>query len=676
MPENSKSAEKLRRLKDKIRASHHEQICLLREGYSDLEQLGAWILEDFTFLINTLYPASAVPDLLDQEAARQEAYARSRRFGFIGREDLIGALDEYASAGGQPLIVTGESGCGKSALLAEWVARWREQSPDDLLIQHYTGGTAESADWQRLIARIIDELKRAFAIPDPVPIGAVSLRTALHYWLAKAARSRRVILVLDAINQLTAERASKLDWLPADIPHNFRLIVSSLPGESLEVLRSRGWSELQVRLFTRAEIMPAIRAYLNIFSKTLPQGILETLQSASAECNALYLRALLDELRQFGNHEALKAKTDHYLAAPDLPNLFVRILIRWEEDFGAQFVQQSLCLIWAARGGLSEYELTELLDTRGQALPHALWAPFYLAAEASLAQRLGLLTFGHDYLRKAVAARYLPDDSNQIPFHKQIAGRLRSRVESLLKSRNSQDRGTPNDKRILSEYLYHLLRAGAGVEFYELCRNRKYWMTRVEMNADLLDVGEQLEHFVNVHPKWRTGIPLQDYIAGFAHSVYPGDYGPRSGNLLLGLHNIRLALEQSKAPFSNVAAIILGNIEMRTSGTEKPIGVLIPPALNKFNEPERVHCRDCQSPLHKVQDNDNAVAMLEERGVLRKNNPPGEDKDIWICLKCGWWTSEWLSRCPECNYFGLNEFDQPSGGFILVCPRCGWEDVF
>jgi Domain of unknown function (DUF4062) len=180
--ETPESSEKLQRLKQKIRATHDKQICRLRENYANPEQLGEWILEDFTAFINTLYPKEQVSDPLNQDAARHEAYAQSRRLAFIGREDLLRRLDEHASTSGKPLVLTGESGCGKSALLAEWVTRWRKDHPDDLIIQHYIGSTPDSADWQGLVRRILVELKRAFAIPNELPVLPDALRVALRSW--------------------------------------------------------------------------------------------------------------------------------------------------------------------------------------------------------------------------------------------------------------------------------------------------------------------------------------------------------------------------------------------------------------------------------------------------------------------------------------------------------------
>jgi tetratricopeptide (TPR) repeat protein len=172
------------------------------------------------------------------------------------------------------------------------------------------------------------------------------------------------------------------------------------------------------------------------------------LESTPAACNALYLRAVLDELRQFGRHEELQAKAAGYLSAPAPPELFDRILSRWEEDFGVDLVRQTLSLIWAARHGLSESEILDLLGKLPtcaafdahtelskaeilerlkeirepwEPMPRATWEPFFFASESGFVVRAGLLTFSHAYLREAVERRYLPTPQAKRSAHERLA---------------------------------------------------------------------------------------------------------------------------------------------------------------------------------------------------------------------------------------------------------------
>jgi len=411
--ESPNAVASLAKLKRKIREGRKNNLYSLRESYAGPEELGEWILEDFTKLVDALYPKEDAPDELDQEAARHEAHARTRRLAFIGREDLIERLNEHAAGTSNPLVLTGESGCGKSALLAEWVGRWKESNPNDFVIQHYVGSTSSGAYWPGVVRRIVGELKRGFDLEGDVPNGDDALRRALNEWAGKVAGPKRIVLVVDALNQLVYEESElEVSWLPIFFPKNFRVVVSSLSGKSLDVLRKRQWSEIEVPLFRENEIGSAAIAYLSLFSKTPSSNMIEDLRLTPAARNALYLRTVLDELRQFGRQEELQIITEEYLSARGPAELFDLILTRWERDFDQNgenpgFIRKALCLIACSRFGLSEVELLDLLGQGEQPMPHGYWTPFYLAAENALSQNGGLLRFGHDYLRRAVESRWL-----------------------------------------------------------------------------------------------------------------------------------------------------------------------------------------------------------------------------------------------------------------------------
>ena len=152
-PDAERTLGKLAGLKERIRTAAREKKLkyLPREDYANPDVLGSLVLADFTRIIDELYPAAEVPDPLDQEAARHEEYARSRRDLYVARPRYFELLDRQVESANPPLVLTGESGCGKTALLANWVERYRESHPQDLVIQHYIGSTPDSADWMRVV---------------------------------------------------------------------------------------------------------------------------------------------------------------------------------------------------------------------------------------------------------------------------------------------------------------------------------------------------------------------------------------------------------------------------------------------------------------------------------------------------------------------------------------------
>lgn len=439
---------KLAALKASIRASGFP----VRENYPDPKALGELILADLTNVINELFPEGSQPDPLVREAFEHEAFAASRARVYISRQEYFDCLDAHVEGDGPPLVVLGESGVGKSALLANWAMRYLANPPEapaprktplwkkltdrlrsvssrqtrSVLLMHFIGASPHSADWAAMLRRIMGELKRRFDIRQEIPDQPDALRAAFANWLHMAAAKGRVVLILDALNQLEdREGAPDLVWLPPAIPTNVRLILSTLPGRPLEDHAKRGWPTLHVEPLDPAERRRLISEYLAQYTKTLsPDRVERIATSPQTTANPLYLRALLDELRVYGDHLTLGQRIDHYLHASTPADLHQRILRRYEMDYDRDrpgLVRDAMSLLWAARRGLSEAELLDLLGANGEPLPRAQWSPLYLAAEQSLVSRSGLIGFFHDYLNRAVREKYLSTEQQQRAAHLRLA---------------------------------------------------------------------------------------------------------------------------------------------------------------------------------------------------------------------------------------------------------------
>jgi tetratricopeptide (TPR) repeat protein len=333
-----------------------------------------------------------------------------------------------------PPAVPAGPGSGKTALLAKLVSPVRAGHSHDLLLVHYIGATAHSADWAAMVRRIMGEFKRRLGIEGEIPGDPHELRAAFANWLHLAASRGRVVLVLDGLDRLEdRDAAPDLVWLPPEIPANVRLVLSTAPGRSLDELGKRGWPTLQVEPLELDERQRLIVEVLALYTKALSPARIERIAGAPQAANPLYLRALLEELRVFGLHEELDRRIDHYLAAATPQALYDKILERYEEDYERHrpgLVREAMQLLWAARRGLAEAELLDLLGADGDPLPGAYWSPLYLAAEAALASRSGLIGFFHDYLRQAVEERYLPSEEAQRAAHSRLADYFQSRALS------------------------------------------------------------------------------------------------------------------------------------------------------------------------------------------------------------------------------------------------------
>ncbi len=419
--ENVNDTEKLSHLKENIRRSGFP----VRENYPDPNTLGELVLADLTAVIDKLFPEGSQPDPLDREAMDHEAYAQSRERVYIVRQEYFDRLDTHAAANDtQPLVILGESGSGKSALLANWVSRYRQAHPDILVLQHYIGATPYSADWAAMLRRLMGEFKRRLGLQQDMPDQPDALRSAFPNWLYMAAAKGRVVLVLDALDQLEdRDGAPDLVWLPPVLPENVRLVVSTLPARPLDEIQKRNWPTLKVELLSADERRKLIAEYLAQHAKNLSPARVERIAAAPPSANPLYLRVLLDELRLVRTHEELEECISDYLKAESPHALYEKVIARWEQDYegDSDLVGDTLSLLWAARRGLTETELLQALGKDNEPLPRAKWSPLFLAMYDALISRGGLLTFAHDFLHTAVENACLLTEQNQQRAHLRLA---------------------------------------------------------------------------------------------------------------------------------------------------------------------------------------------------------------------------------------------------------------
>lgn len=413
--------DKLAALKETIRKNHLPLV----DPYANPDTLAATVRQQFLDLIDTLYPKEQVPNPLDQEAIGHRTYARRKLLACIDRPTHLAALDAFTDAppDGHGLVVTGDSGGGKTALLAAWVSRYRQAHPDHFVLEHFFGATSESASVPQFLHRLLGELKRLANVPDEIPSAPEKMAEALPLWLAQSiGKVPRIVLVLDALNQIEGEPSHRnLSWLPVFFPAYVRVIASSLSGPALETLRVRSWTEHPLPLANVDERGRMVDAFLHQYRKKLGPTLRNVIVNAPGAANPLFLRTVLEELRQFGDFGHLPDKVRDYLQATTPVDLFRQVI--WQEDFHVErdIVNRSLCFLWTTRQGLSESKWLDLLADDQGPMDRQTWRPLFLAMATHLVLHSDLWTLGHDYLKHAIQIELLPTEDAKKHAHLAVA---------------------------------------------------------------------------------------------------------------------------------------------------------------------------------------------------------------------------------------------------------------
>ena len=407
-------------LKDRIRGTAFP----VRDGYADPIELGRMVLDDVGAMIDRLFPAETVDDPADREDREHAAFAAARSSLYIGAERRTAALASIVAAH-PAVLVTGEPGVGKSALLASWARITPADGAE--VVTHHVGATADSTDWVAMLRRLVGRIA-----PD-APVGDTVDPDAVKGLFADALRRRGeqgpVVLVLDGLDQLDdRDHAPDLAWLPWELPPGVRIVAAASGERTLEAAYARGFHTHPVPLLDDGERGELVVDFLSRYSKRLAGDLIERIVMVPHAGNPRFARAVLDELRQHGDHFTLVALLDDYLAVDTIDDLFEHILARWERDYERDrpgLVAEAFTLIAASRTGLSEPELLGLLGAHaggmGAPLPHAVWAPLYLAAGEALMRRSGRLAVAHHHLDQAIVDRYLGDADDRRRVHRRLA---------------------------------------------------------------------------------------------------------------------------------------------------------------------------------------------------------------------------------------------------------------
>ncbi|MEK6324285.1 MAG: DUF4062 domain-containing protein [Acidobacteriota bacterium] len=386
---------------------------------------------------------------LEKEIGDHQAFGEDRARSFIGRASILERIDNYVRGTDRhPLAMFGESGSGKSAVMAKAIADCVSRNVAGVMVSRFIGATPASSDGRSLLESLCRQLTRIYGGDEAaVPTDYKELVKELPQRLGLATPTKPLVLFLDAVDQLSdADHARNLIWLPSDLPEHVRLIVSTLPGECKSALERKlpATSLVELKAMPRPEGTRLLEAWLTDAGRTLQSAQLEEVLG-KFEVSArqgdevgdteeeggmpLYLKLAFEEARRW------KSYTDAIKLKPDIPSIVEQLFDRLSVDanHGEVVVSRSLSYLAAAKNGLSEDELLDVLsrdeavlrDFKARAkhtppeerLPVIVWSRLYFDLEPYLTERsadgASLMSFYHRQLREVAEKKYLADDDNR-----------------------------------------------------------------------------------------------------------------------------------------------------------------------------------------------------------------------------------------------------------------------
>ncbi|CAI9733595.1 Hypothetical predicted protein [Octopus vulgaris] len=198
LPESEWHKERQQSLKNLILSNKD----LNSKKYKTTSEVCEFVKKDIIKCLEKDFPQGSELSVLEQRWQAHQAFADVRRRVYVGGETYFKQIDDFMESSQNPIVILGESGCGKSSLLANWCFRLEQKEPDTFFFLHFIGSSPESCSSLKMFHRLYEELKASFGLEVEIPFSDATILQNLTKWLKLVGTRRKCVLVFDALNHL------------------------------------------------------------------------------------------------------------------------------------------------------------------------------------------------------------------------------------------------------------------------------------------------------------------------------------------------------------------------------------------------------------------------------------------------------------------------------------------
>ena len=352
--------------------------------------------------LDTMYAslANGQRDPLLREVRQHLDFANERCLLFQGREAELVDIAQYLgrASPGYPYVLVGESGTGKTSLVAKAIFDRSAQLGNAAIVTRFIGITQSSATVRNVLHSVCCQLHRlgfwpedagapteleGEALDELVPVKYSELVAAFHAALGCATASQPLVLVLDSLDQLSEDYDGRsLAWLPVQLPDDVHVLVSTLPGMEygcLPALEAKmAACNLNVveccrvlRPLAPIACNDTLTAWLELEGRCLATNQREGVTKAFESCSTpLFLRLIRQQVSQWHSYTPV-------MLPLSVPGAIAQLFTQLEQEHGTTLVTQALGYLTASRYCLSSSEMTDLLSCNDAVLNEVFqwWLP-------------------------------------------------------------------------------------------------------------------------------------------------------------------------------------------------------------------------------------------------------------------------------------------------------------
>jgi hypothetical protein len=518
-----------------------------------------------------------------ERASLHQAFAQERAANFTGRTKLRRRIADYLHEAQPtteiedskiaPLILYGEGGGGKSALLAHAsLSIEPESGTAPVILARFIGAAPGSENLVKLLTDLSADIASAYGLRTPeTPSG---IKDAARIWadLLRASTAERPLWIfLDALDQLDAtDSAYLLEWLPANLSAHARIVASTRTHHNTGFNANRRFAKscIVVPAMTKAEGRAMLHAWLRstrearfdsgaalaLGRRITPTQEMHLTSRFAASGNALWLKLAYEEARTWHAWTGIETPLPDLPA--DVPGLIRDLLNRrlvHAEKHPPEFARKAIAYLAAGRFGLAEDELTAALTKdqsvrnelelseakvnstarwpRNRALPPILWSRLYFDLQPYLSKAhvdgAHLHRFFHREFQQVIEQDLLVGDAGRTIHLNLAAIFAQPAADDLFRKTDASENASHSSAlRRIMEQPWQLARAAQHNELVTLLMDFGFCMAKCAANraddllADYLSV-ETTGSGASEFAIWRSFIKLNAHILKRGVSAWP-----------------------------------------------------------------------------------------------------------------------------------------------------------
>ena len=441
---HGKDKEKVALLKKKLTELYPKQIRTYSAKWNKelqriegLEEFGKSLFNDVITTLETDLEKTAAPQNPIEESLNvQKGLIDRLSATFSGRSPELRLIDEFSRSDKCVMLLTGQSGSGKSSLLAKAVTLLSDNA---CVLPFFVGADENACSVENMLKSIVFVLSEKLNAPlcfqpneRECDYGAILKQ--FYSLINTAALDRDVYLVIDAINQFArTPYEADMKWLNLhSLNPNVKLIISSTPDyyqlRFIEALRPMS---VNLDYFTLDDVESVARRYFKINHKEINDAVLKEITLKGGDkynpCREpIYLLSLLQELTNIGKEDFREIKRReaalgenagdaiiNYLAdiarnAPNKLNLQLETLYgKICSLIGERETALYVCSIAVSRQGMDEKFIEKISEKIGVPFHSATFSYFRKLLKNDLYQREnGKWEFSHALVKNYYRSRF------------------------------------------------------------------------------------------------------------------------------------------------------------------------------------------------------------------------------------------------------------------------------